>query len=125
MPIELLKLVEEENIQILVGHFNAIYKYGKIPNEWLKTTFVTLPKKNKATQCAEYKTTSLMSHALKIFLKIIHKRIYNKLEEDVSPSQFGFRSGLGTPEAQFALNMTVQRSLKVNKDMLFGLRKSF
>lgn len=56
-----------------------------------------------------------MCHALKIFLKIIHKRIYNKLEEGISNSQFGFRNGFGTREALFAFNTLIQRNLEMNK----------
>lgn len=57
--VELTKLLENDSIDILVNLFNIIYKTGKSYNE--------------------YRTIYLMSHVLKIFLKIIHMRIYNKL----------------------------------------------
>lgn len=58
-----------------------------------------------------------MSHALKVFLKIIHSRIYRKCEEHISDTQFGFRSGLGTRDAQFCLNFLVQRCLDIHKNV--------
>lgn len=58
-----------------------------------------------------------MSHTLKLFLKIIHKRVYKKVEEGIGPFQFGFRSGFGIREALFAFNLLLQRSLEVGRDV--------
>jgi hypothetical protein len=117
IPTEILKLIEKDSIHILVKLFNSIYTSGKIPQEWLLSTFVTIPKKINAKQCSDYRTISLMSHVLKIFLKIIHSRVHRKLEMDINNTQFGFRNGLGTREALFALNVMSQRCLDINQDV--------
>lgn len=117
LPIELLKIIETEYIDILVKLFNQIYKSGVIPKEWLVSTFICLPKKVNARECSDHRTISLMSHTLKLLLKIIHNRIYQKLDMDIGETQFGFRKGLGTREALFALNVLIQRCLDVNQDM--------
>lgn len=41
----------------------------------LKSTFVTIPKKTNPKSCEDYRLISLMSHALKAFLRIVHSRI--------------------------------------------------
>lgn len=102
---------------LLVRFFNSIYGTGIIPDEWCISTFITLPKKQNATECSEYRTISLMSHILKIFLKIIHRRIYKKCEEHAGKNQFGFRNGLGTREAICALNVLAQRCRDVNRNL--------
>ena len=117
LPVELLKLIEERSINTLVDLFNNIYQSGIIPQEWLLSTFVTMPKKGNPRQCSDYRTISLMSHILKTFLKIIHTRIHRKLEIDISDTQFGFRNGVGTREALFALNVMSQRCLDINQDL--------
>lgn len=58
-----------------------------------------------------------MSHVLKIFLRIIHGRIYGKLEEKIGNTQFGFRKGLGTREALFGVQVLIQRCRDVNYDV--------
>lgn len=58
-----------------------------------------------------------MSHVLKIFLKIIHGRIFRKSEETISDSQFGFRNGLGTRDALFGMQVLTQRCLDVNTNV--------
>ena len=106
---DILKLIEDENIHILVQLFNDIYNSGYIPRDWLKSTFIPIPKKPGARKCAEFRLISLMSQVLKVFLKIIHRRIRRKCEQDVSELQMGFRDGLGTREALFALSVLLQK----------------
>ncbi|CAG9840824.1 unnamed protein product, partial [Diabrotica balteata] len=79
VPTELLKLLNDNSIGIILHLFNTIYKTGIIPQKWLLSTFVTLSKKSNAKECSEHRTISLMSHLLKIFLKVIHNRVYQKL----------------------------------------------
>ncbi|KAI5734561.1 hypothetical protein M8J77_007970 [Diaphorina citri] len=117
VPTELLKILDDNGLIALADLFNSIYDLGSIPKEWLSSTFITLPKKTNAKECSDYRTIALMSHTLKLFLKIIHLRIYEKLEAGISDSQFGFRSGMGTREALFAVNILIQRCLDLNKDI--------
>lgn len=49
---------------------------------------LTKRKQCYADQCEDYKTTSIMSHTLKLFLKIIHTRIHNKLEQNINGFNF-------------------------------------
>ncbi|XP_060531554.1 uncharacterized protein LOC132705137 [Cylas formicarius] len=59
---------------------------------WLRSTFIPLPKKSNARKCKDHRLISLMNHSLKIFLKIIHRRIQHRCEKIIGPSQFGFKS---------------------------------
>lgn len=100
---EFLKLLDEPNVKWLTQKFNKIYSTGNIPSDWLRSEFVTLPKKPSAKQCGDYRTISLMSHLLKVFLKVIHRRIYKLCEEQIAPNQFGFVNAVGTRKALFSV----------------------
>ena len=65
----------------------------------------------------EYRTISSISHVLKLFLKIVHSRIYTKCEENIGRSQFGFKNGFGTREALFSIQVLIQRCRDVNVDV--------
>jgi hypothetical protein len=129
--VEILKLIadnESKSLDLITALFNKIYDTGKIPTDWLKSTFVALPKKSNSSQCDDYRILSLMSHVLKTFLRIIHTRIYKKCEFQMSDTQFGFRNGLGTREALFALNVLTQRCRDMNVDVyacFIDYRKAF
>ncbi|CAG9827551.1 unnamed protein product [Diabrotica balteata] len=91
-PTELLKLIENDNIKVVVRLFNSIYNTGVIPADWLKSIFIAIPKKHNARKCSEYRLISLMSHTLKIYLRILHNKIRRKCEKDLEDTQFGFRT---------------------------------
>jgi hypothetical protein len=117
---EMLKLLVEkdaEGLKTLTKLLNSVYRVGKIPLDWLRSTFITIPKKSKAQNCDKYRIISLMSHVLKIFLRIIQSRMYRKCESRMSDTQFGFRNGLGTREALFATNVLIQRCRDMNTDI--------
>lgn len=112
-----MKVLGEVSTKEITELFNAIYDTGHIPEDWLLSTFVTLPKKPSAKTCEEFRTISLMSHTLKIFLKIIHNRIYRKYEDNIGETQFGFRNSMGTREALFTMQVLIQRCRDVSCDV--------
>jgi Reverse transcriptase (RNA-dependent DNA polymerase) len=124
----MFKIFNEDNLSLLIDFFNKIYDTGEIPEDWLTSVFIPIPKKKNAKKCEEHRIISFMSHALKILLNIIHSRIYKKLEEGISETQFGFRNGLGTREALFGIQVLIQRARDVNKDVytcFIGFEKAF
>ena len=65
----------------------------------LKSEFAVIPKKPKATKCSNYKTISLMSHGIKLLLKIILNKMIKTIDREVGELQFGFKEKTGTREA--------------------------
>ncbi|KAF2890145.1 hypothetical protein ILUMI_16028 [Ignelater luminosus] len=41
---------------------------GTFPKDWLKFTFISIPKKSKANKCSQFRLISLMSQVLKVLL---------------------------------------------------------
>jgi len=60
------------------------------------STFIPLPKKGDHKHRENYRTIALVSHASKILLWIILKRIRVKTETEIADEQAGFRQGRGT-----------------------------
>lgn len=114
---EHFKHLSENTIRKLTRLFNEIYESGQIPLDWLKTTYVALPKKNKARKCEDHRTISLMSHAVKIFMRIIFNRIQGKCDKYLGRSQYGFRKGTGTREAILGLSLIAERYLEVRREL--------
>lgn len=113
---EVLKLI---NTKKLCQCFNVFYNTGNISVDWLTSTFVAVPKEPNARACEEHRLINLMSHALKVLLKIIHKRIYSKCEEKSGEThnQFGFKNNLGTREALYCMQLLVQKCYDQRKDV--------
>ena len=116
-PTEALKALDEHNIEIITSICNTIYNSGMIPTEMKHSVFITLPKKPKAMICTEFRTISLMSHLTKLLLKIMQRRMANKIDEEVSRLQSGFRPAAGTREEIFNLRTICERATDVQKDV--------
>ena len=102
---EMIKALDETGVKIIHKLVNDIYKTGVIPTSMNESIFICLPKKPKATMCTEYRTLSLMSHVLKVILKVILLRNKQKIENEISNLQSGFMSGKGTREGIFNMRM--------------------
>ena len=112
---EMLKALHEFGIEKLTTLFNNIYDTGFLPEEMLSSTFITLPKKPKASECGDYRTLSLMSHVTKLLLCVIKARIQKKIDVEVGETQFGFRKESGTREGIFSLNGITKNILMSRK----------
>lgn len=111
------EVLKQTDIKQLTYLFNVIYDSGQIPQDWLKSTFIAIPKKTNPKNCGDHRLISLMSHALKAFLRVIHSRIYRKCEEMSGDTQFGFIKGLGTREALFSVKLLVQKCYDQRQDV--------
>lgn len=125
---DFIKLLDEEKVRRLTKMFNKIYSSGEIPEDCLKSEFIAIPKKASPKTCGDFRTINLMGHLLKLFLKIIHRRIYNLCEEQIVPNQFAFVNDVGTREALFSVQVLFQRCRDVNSNVfacLIDYQKAF
>ena len=114
---EVIEAFEEFGVDILYALLNEIYNTGIILEDMSKSIFIALPKKPEATECELHHTISLMSHATKILLGIIMKRVRNKIKPEIDVAQCGFVEGKGTVNVIFILRTIMERALEVNKNL--------
>ena len=72
--VEMIEALEDFGIQRLTTIGNIIHVTGEIPEALLKSVFIALPKKPGAIECELHHTISLMSHVMKILLRVIMQR---------------------------------------------------
>ena len=109
---EMIKALDDEGIKKITELCNPVYNTGYLPPDMSSSIFVRLPKKVKATECSEYRTLSLMSHILKILLKVILKRNKHNIESVISETQSGFMAGKGTREGIYNIRTIIERYIK-------------
>ena len=69
-------------------------KFGKLnsrPQDWKRSVFIPIPKKGNATECSNYLTIALISHASKVILKILQARLQQYVNCELPDVQAGFR----------------------------------
>ena len=84
---EMIKALDDKDLKQITELCNLVCDTGYLPPDMSSFMFVRLPKKAKATECSDYRTPSLMSHILKIPLKVILKRNKHNIESVISETQ--------------------------------------
>ena len=95
IPAKVLNRCAEQLAYPLSLIWTKSFEEGAIPGP-LKTQFINpIFKKGDRTKAANYRPISLTSHVIKIFERIVRKRIIDYLESNdkITDSQHGFRSG--------------------------------
>ena len=59
-------------------------------------SFIPIPKKSNAKECSNYCTIALISHAIKVMLKILQAMLQQYVNCEFPDIQDGFRKGRGT-----------------------------
>ena len=113
----LIKSSGEKGLDVYYRLRTKIWETGQWPTDWRRAIFIPLPKKGDLQLCSNYRTISLISHASKILLKVIMKRMENKLEKEVSNTQAGFMKNRGTRVHIFKLKMIIQKYREVYTDL--------
>ena len=69
--IELPKAGGDESIHLLLIVFNSILMTKEWPRDWNKSVYLPIYKKGDKKECGNYRTIALITHASKIFIRII------------------------------------------------------
>ncbi len=115
--VEMLTSLEEFGIEKLTEIVNEIYDSGEIPEDLSKSIFIALPKKPGAVDCELHRTISLMSHIIKIILRIIMVRARKRTKPEIAEEQCGFVKDTGTRNAILMIRMLSERAIEMQKDL--------
>uniref|UniRef100_H3AL42 Reverse transcriptase domain-containing protein n=1 Tax=Latimeria chalumnae TaxID=7897 RepID=H3AL42_LATCH len=115
VPIEAFKEMKEMGLVVLTRLYRAIWEEGKMPNEWRESTLVPVFKKKGDVQDCNYRGIALMSHAMKLWERIIEKRLRKLVQ--ISENQFGFCQERSTIDAIFALKILMEMYREKRKDL--------
>ena len=111
----MLQNLGTEGIRNIKDVINRIYTSGKMPDEFLKSHVIPLPKVKNTQACEEHRLISLISHGSKILLHIIKNRITNIIDSKISECQLSYRKGKGTRDGIFILRTIGERMIQKNK----------
>ena len=69
IPIELFQILKDDAIKVLHSICQQIWKTQQWPQDWKRSVFIPILKKDNAKDCLNYRTIALISHASKVMLK--------------------------------------------------------
>src|SRR6267154_48535 len=120
---ELLQSMGEKGIEIMTSLINKIYKSGYIPEDFRKSIFIPIPKVSKAQECSGFGAIALVSHASKVLLHLMKRRITPIIERQLGESKMGFRKGKGT-DAVIQLRMIGGKIIDMDMEQVKKRKKT-
>ena len=124
---DMLKAGGETVVKSFTELCNAIVREGKVPDDWTRSTIVTLYKgKGDPLECGSFRGIKLLEHGLKVFERVWDNRL--RMVVNINKLQFGFMPGRGTTDAIFIVRQVQEKYLGKNKRIYLGfidLEKAF
>ena len=78
-------------MKVLHSICQQIWKPQQWPQDWKRSVFILIPKKDNAKACSNYRTIALISHASKVMLKILQASLQQYVNRKLPHVQAGFR----------------------------------
>ncbi|GKE78011.1 retrovirus-related pol polyprotein LINE-1, partial [Tanacetum coccineum] len=114
--IEAWRCLGGEGVRWLTILFNKTLSRAKMPEEWRLSEVIPIYKnKGDAQTCSNYKGIKLLSHTMKLWERVIERRM--RRETEVSENQFGFMSGRSLMEAIHIIRTLMEKYRERQKDL--------
>ena len=83
IPVELFQILNDDAVEVLHSICQQIWKTQQWPQDWKRSVFIPIPKKDNAKECSNYCTIVLISHASKVMLKIFQARLQEYVNHEL------------------------------------------
>ena len=84
-----------------------------------KVSFIPFPKKGNAKEYSNYRTIAIISHAIKVMLKILQARLQQYMNQELPDVQVGFRKGRGIRDQIANIHWIMEKARKFQKNIYF------
>ena len=119
IPVELFQTLKDDAVKVLHSICQQIWKTQQWPQDWKRSVFIPIPKKGNAKECSNYCTIALISHTIKVMLKILQARLEQYVNHELSDVQIGFRKGRGTRDQIANIHWITEKAIEFQKNKYF------
>ena len=119
IPVELFQILKDDAVKVLHSKCQQTWKTQQWPQDWKRSVFIPIPKKDKAKECSNYHTIALISHTSKVMLKILQARLQWYVNCELPDVQAGFRKGRGTRDQIANIHWIMEKAREFQKTIYF------
>ena len=98
-----------------------MWKTQQWPQNWKMSVFIPIPKKGNTKECSNYCTSTLISHASKVMLKIPQARLQQYMNCELPDVQAGFRKRRETRDQITNIRWIIKKAREFQKNIYFCL----
>ena len=93
-------ILKDDAMKVLHSICQQIWRMHQWPQDWKRSDFIQVTKKDNAKKCSNYRTVALIvqfiSHTSKVMIKILQARLQQYVDCELPDVKAGFRKGGGT-----------------------------
>ena len=119
IPVELFQILKDDAVKMLHSVCQQIWKTQQGPQDWKRSVFIPVSKKGNAKECSNYHTIALISHTSKVMLKILHTRLQQYVNHEISEIQAGFRKGRGIRDQIVNIHRVIKKAREFQKNIIY------
>ena len=115
---ELFQILKGDAVKVLHSTCQQIWKTQQWPQDWKRSVFIPIPKKDNAKECSNYSTIALISQASKVMLKILQARLQQHMNHEFPDVQAGFGKGRGTRDQIANIRWIIEKAREFQKNII-------
>ena len=117
IPVELFKTLEDDAVKVLHSICQQILKTHQWSQDRERSVLIPVPKKGSTKECAPHWTVSLISHASKVMLKILHASLQHYMNQELPDIQSRFRKDRGTRDQIANIFLVIDKAREFEKNI--------
>ena len=106
-------------MKVLRSIWKQIWKTQQWPQDWKRSVFIPIPKKDNAKESSNYHTIALISHTIKVMLKILQARLQQYVNRELPDVPARFRKGRGTWDQIANICWIMKKAREFQKNIYF------
>ena len=119
IPGEVFQILKDDAVKVLHSICQQICKTQQWPQDWKRSVFIPIPKKDNAKECSNYHTITLISHTSKVILKILQAKLQQYMNCELPDVQAGFRKGKETRDQISNICWFIEKAREFQKNIYF------
>ena len=119
IPAELFLILKDDAVKVLHSICQQIWKTQQWPQDWKRSAFVPIQKKDNAKECLNCCTIAQISYTGKVMLKILQARFQQYMNRELPDVQAGFRKGRGTRDKIANIHWIMEKAREFQKNIYF------
>ena len=97
--------------------YQRIWKEETIPKDWEYNVVISLHKKGDTTNCDNYRAICLAPVALKIYTRILERKLRALVEDDLEEEQVACRPGRQTQDQIYVIRILGEKLLEKGRKL--------
>ena len=118
IPVELFQILKDNAVKVPLS-CQQIWKIQQWPQDWKRSVFIPISKKDNAKEYSNYCTIVFISHTSKVMLKILQTGLQQFMNCELPDVQAGFRKGRGTRDQIANIRWIIEKTREFQKNIYF------